>query len=92
LTNDEPRVNVICVYEKNFWRLFIFMRGKHRPDAYFAKGNKRVFVSPGAVDMVGVVITPLLDNYNRLDYNAVREIYREVSMPGSMMDAIVNEL
>lgn len=90
--NEEPMINMVCVYTRNKWRMVIFLRRKHRPDAYFAAGGQRIFVSPGAVDMAGVVITPLLDNYNRLDYNAVREIYREVSMPGSMMDAIVNEL
>jgi hypothetical protein len=68
------------------------MRKKHRPDSYFAKGDNRIFISPGAVDMAGVVITPLLDNYNHLDYNTVRGIYREVSLPGSMMDLIVKEL
>ena len=42
--------------------------------------------------MAGVVITPLLDNYNRLDYNAIRGIYREVSLPDSTLNSIVMEL
>jgi len=91
-TNEEPLVNVICNYSGSGWRLIVFLRGKHRPDAYFAEGEKRIFVSPGAVDMAGVVITPLLDNYQRLDYNAIRKIYREVSLPENMMDSIVKEL
>jgi hypothetical protein len=70
----------------------VFLRQKHRPKAYFAKDANRIFVSPGAIDMAGVVITPLWDNYNCLDYNAVRKIYREVSLPGNMMDLIVREL
>jgi glycosyltransferase involved in cell wall biosynthesis len=90
--NEEPMINMVCVSTRNKWRMVIFLRRKHRPDAYFTEGSQRMFVSPGAVDMAGVVITPLLDNYNRLDYNAVREIYREVSWPGSMMDAILKEL
>jgi glycosyltransferase involved in cell wall biosynthesis len=91
-TNDEPMVNVICNYSGRSWRLVVFLRQKHRPDAYFAENEKRIFVSPGAVDMSGVVITPLLDNYSRLDYHALREIYREVSLPDSVMDLIVNDL
>ena len=90
-TNDEPMVNVICDYSSNRWRLVVFLRQKHRPDAYFAKGENRIFISPGAVDMAGVVITPLLDNYTRLDYNAVRGIYREVSLPENIMDSIIRE-
>ncbi len=90
--NDEPPVNVICYYSVNCWKLVVFMRKKHRPDSYFAKDDNRIFISPGAVDMAGVMITPLLDNYNHLDYNTVRGIYSEVSLPGSVMNLIVKEL
>jgi glycosyltransferase involved in cell wall biosynthesis len=89
--NEEPMINMVCVYTRNKWRMVIFLRRKHRPDAYFAEGSQRMFVSPGAVDMAGVVITPLLDNYNRLDYNAVREIYREVSWPSGILNSIMND-
>jgi diadenosine tetraphosphate (Ap4A) HIT family hydrolase len=88
----EPMVNVICDYAGRRFRLFVFLRQKHRPEAYFAKGENRIFISPGAVDMAGIIITPLLDNYNRLDYNAIGRIYREVSLPEGMMDSIVKEL
>jgi len=90
--NDEPLINVICDYARRRFRLFVFLRQKHRPKAYFTKGENRIFVSPGAIDMAGVVITPLLDNYNCLDYNAIRKIYREVSLPERTMDSIVKEL
>ncbi|MCX5848827.1 MAG: DUF4922 domain-containing protein [Deltaproteobacteria bacterium] len=91
-TNDEPLVNIICACEDNYWRLVVFLRQKHRPAAYFAKGENRIFISPGAVDMAGVIITPLLDNYNRLDYNTIRGIYREVSLPRGVMNIIIKEL
>lgn len=91
-TNHEPMVNVICDYKKNRWRLVVLLRRKHRPDSYFAQKERRIFVSPGTVDMAGVVITPLLDNYHRLDYNTVQSIYREVSLPENIMDSIVKEL
>jgi hypothetical protein len=90
--NYEPMVNVICDYARGRFRLFVFLRQKHRPEAYFAKGENRIFISPGAVDMAGIIIAPLLDNYNRLDYNAIRGIYREVSLPEGMMDSIIKEL
>jgi ATP adenylyltransferase/5',5'''-P-1,P-4-tetraphosphate phosphorylase II len=91
-TNREPMVNIICMYQGNRWRLVVFLRRKHRPDSYFAQKEHRIFVSPGTVDMAGVVITPLLDNYQRLDYNTVQGIYREVSLPENIMDSIIKEL
>lgn len=92
MINDEPMMNVICNYSKNAWRLIIFLRSKHRPASYFAEGEHRIFVSPGAVDMAGVVITPLLDNYNRLDYNDIKNIFKEVSTAESAMSLIVKAL
>ena len=91
-TNDEPLVNVICTYMSDCWRLVIFLRQKHRPDAYFAEGENRIFISPGAVDMAGVIITPHLNDYTRLDCNTIRGIYREVSLPEDMMNILMKEL
>jgi hypothetical protein len=91
-TNDEPLVNLICTYTRDCWRLVIFLRQKHRPDAYFAEGENRIFISPGAVDMAGVIITPRRDDYNRLNCNIIRDIYQEVSLPEDTMHTIMNQL
>ena len=90
--SSEPLMNVFCTYENGIWSLVIFLRQKHRPDAYFAAGEKMVFVSPGAVDMAGVIITPRLIDFNRLECAAIRGIYQEVSLPEKTMNIIVNEL
>ena len=85
-TNSEPLMNILCTWEKGTWRLVIFLRQKHRPDAYFAAGKQRIFVSPGAVDMAGVMITPQLIDFNRLNGDTIRGIYQEVSLPAEIMD------
>ena len=92
VASSEPLMNIFCIYENYIWRLVIYMRQKHRPNAYFALGDKRIFVSPGAIDMAGVIITPLLNDFNRLDCDTIRGIYSEVSLPGEMMDIILKEL
>jgi glycosyltransferase involved in cell wall biosynthesis len=91
-TNNEPLMNVLCTCENKIWRLVIFLRQKHRPDVYFEEGDKRIFVSPGAVDMAGVIVTPQIIDFNRLDCDTIRRIYREVSLPAKMMNIILNEL
>ena len=58
--NDEPPINILCSYDEECWTLTVFLRRKHRPDAYFAEGEDRIFISPGAIDMAGVIITPRL--------------------------------
>ena len=87
-TNSEPMMNVLCTCENKIWRLVIFLRQKHRPDAYFEEGDKMIFVSPGAVDMAGVMITPKLVDFNRLDCDTISRIYREVSLPEEMMNEL----
>jgi glycosyltransferase involved in cell wall biosynthesis len=77
---QEPPVNVFCFYSERRWRLVIFMRSKHRPDAYWASGEDRLFVSPGAIDMAGVIVTPLLKDFKKLTSKTVRNLYREVSL------------
>ncbi len=87
--NDEPPVNVFCDHNKGCLRLTVFLRRKHRPDAYYAEGEGRIFVSPGAIDMAGVIITPQLKDYERLDCSTVQNIYREVSLNEETLDKII---
>jgi hypothetical protein len=42
--------------------------------------------------MAGEIVTPLLTDFNRLDCDTIRGIYREVSLPDEMMNIIMNEL
>ena len=88
---DEPPVNVICSYAGKTWRLTIFLRRKHRPDAYFAKGKKNIFISPGAIDMAGVVITPRLSDFEHLSCSTLSAIYNEVSLNEEMLGIILKE-
>ena len=91
-TNSEPMLNVLCTYEDNIWRLIIFLRQKHRPDAFFLESEKRIFVSLGAIDMAGVIITPMLADFNRLEASQISSIYREVSLAEDSTNKIISEL
>jgi len=91
-TREEPLMNVLCAYRKDCWRLTVILRRKHRPDAYFAHGDKRIFVSPGAIDMAGVIIMPRLADFERLDCSAAGAIYREVSLDGKTLKQIIESL
>lgn len=88
----EPMINVLCSYEDGVWRIMIFFRAKHRPDAFYREDEQRVFVSPGAIDMAGVVIAPLKVDFNRLDGEVIDRIYAEVSLPEETMNEIINKL
>lgn len=76
----EPMINMAGWYEECRWHLMIFPRRKHRPDAFFKQGEERLVVSPGVIDMGGVLITPVEKDFERLDRTSVESIYKEVSL------------
>ena len=92
LLNAEPMINIVGLYEERKWRLIVFPRRKHRPDAFFKEGNNRVVVSPGAIDMGGLVITPVGKDFERLDTAAVENIYKEVSLDGKTVRRAIDAI
>jgi hypothetical protein len=78
--DEEPMMNLAAYYEEKKWRLVIFPRQKHRPDAFFREGDGRLVVSPGAIDMAGVLVTPVKKDFERMDSTTVMGIYGEVSL------------
>jgi hypothetical protein len=90
LIDEEPMTNIAGFYEERKWRLVIFPRRKHRPDAFFREGDARVVVSPGLIDMGGVLVTPVEKDFERLDAAAVEGIYREVSLEASAVEKAVD--
>jgi hypothetical protein len=77
---EEPMINVIGLYEQTTWRLIVFPRRKHRPEAFFRPGEARVAVSPAVVEMGGILVTPFARDFERLDSAAVASIFEELSL------------
>jgi ribosomal protein S18 acetylase RimI-like enzyme len=92
LINEEPMVNIAGFYQERRWRLAIFPRRKHRPDAFFRKGDARVVVSPGVIDMGGLLITPVGKDFRWLDAAAVEAIYDEVSLGGKTVEKAIDTI
>jgi hypothetical protein len=86
---EEPMINIAGFYEKRKWHLVIFPRRKHRPDAFFKDGDARVMVSPGVIDMGGLIITPMKKDFERLDGTAVKGIYKEVSLERKIVEKTI---
>ncbi len=59
--------------------MVLFPRRKHRPDCYYAQGEEQIIVSPGALDMAGLIITPREEDYNKLTAKMAENILREVA-------------
>ena len=66
--DDEGRF--ICAY---------FPREAHRPSCYFAEGKEQILVSPGALDMAGLIVTPREEDFRKINEADITRIYKEVS-------------
>jgi hypothetical protein len=77
----EPMLNILSSYdEKTGWKVIIFFRKKHRPDAYFEEGDSNILVSPASIDLGGVLITPLEKDFEKVNKEVITQIFREVAM------------
>jgi ribosomal protein S18 acetylase RimI-like enzyme len=91
-SSDEPKMNLLCSYQQDLWRVIIFPRSKHRPDVYFKEGEGRVLVSPAAVDIGGFIITPLEKDFLRIDAKLIENIFAEVTEKPGIVAQMIKEL
>jgi ATP adenylyltransferase/5',5'''-P-1,P-4-tetraphosphate phosphorylase II len=89
-TNDEPMMNVLCSFTDGVWRFIVFPRTKHRPDAYFKEGDEKILISPAAVDIGGLIITPIEKDFDRVDAAMIEKMYDEVSVPAETLENIID--
>jgi len=90
--DHEPMLNAICFYEDELYHVLLFPRRKHRPEVFFREGEDRILISPAAVDMGGLIVTPLEKNFRQVEGPLVAEIYREVSVDPDITDQILARL
>lgn len=89
---DEPMLNVLCSFVDSNWRAICFPRTKHRPEAYFRDGQEKVLISPAAVDMGGLVITPMKRDFERVDRKVIEGIFSEVSVHEEQLERVIDVL
>lgn len=90
--NEEPMMNLFSLKRGEDFYLVLFPREKHRPSFYFLEGEENMLVSPGLVDMSGIIITPLQKDFERINHNIIRQIYTEVSYNSEKFKELVNEI
>ena len=61
-------------------RYVVVPRRAHRPSCYFCGGDEKRIVSPGCIDMAGLMIVPRPEDYQRLSATDIMQIYSEVAL------------
>lgn len=90
---EEPRMNVICSYEHNEgWITVVIPRSQHRPSCYSTTGELGRMVSPGTLDMAGLIVTPLEKDFVEIAPNEALAILKEVAIKEETVEKIVENL
>ena len=89
---SEPMMNIIAWRKGEEFISVVIPREKHRPDAYFAEGEAQMMVSPGALDMAGLIITPREEDFSKINLDKATALLRECGISAEKMEAIVSNL
>ena len=76
----EPYMNIAAYRRGEKVSLLIIPRRAHRPQCYSAEGEAKYLISPGTLDMCGLIITPRCEDYERLTATKAKEILCEVGV------------
>lgn len=89
---DEPLLNIICFYDDSKWNLIVVPRKTHRPNQFFNEGEDKLLISPASVDMMGLLITPREEDFNKITDEDIKNIYDQVLFDSDFMQKVAQLL
>lgn len=87
----EPMINLIATHDRAGWTVYLFPRARHRPHCFYAEGEEQLMISPGAIDMAGVVVVPERDHFERVTAEKLEAIFAQVSRSVEEVDFLVEQ-
>ena len=101
--SEEPMMNIVCwrynetedTDSKAHVELLsvVFPREKHRPDCYYCEdAATQLIISPGALDMSGLLITPRKEDFEKLTAEKAVAILKECSLSKEAFDHLKEQL
>ena len=89
----EPRMNVISYHSLvEGYVTIVIPRAQHRPVCYYADDASQRLVSPGTLDMAGLVVTPRECDFEALTADEAAALLREVAISNETAGAIVEKM
>ena len=88
----EPMLNVVAWRADDEYVSVVFPRRKHRPDCYYKDDDEKLLVSPGALDMSGLIITPRREDFERITPEQALAILSECALSVEDMEALKERL
>jgi hypothetical protein len=76
--HDEPLANILIAADGPEHIAMLLPRKAHRPACYFSRYGDHMVVSPGAVDVGGLLVLPRREDYMRITRAQVLEVFSQV--------------
>lgn len=90
--DEEPMMNIVAWRQGDEQLTVVLPRRKHRPDCYYGQGDGQLLISPGALDMSGLIITPRREDFEKLTADKAAGILREVGITAADAEKIIEAL
>ena len=89
----EPRMNVFVHYvQGEGYVTMVLPRSQHRPSCYYAEDETCRLVSPGALDMAGLIIVPRRSDFEVLTADDAVAILREVALSADYLPEVIENI
>jgi len=88
----EARMNLICYWRNNEYISIVIFRNSHRSHHYLSDGPDHLTMSPGCVDMAGLLIAPIKAEFEKIDSRLLGEVLDEVSISSEDESMIIRRL
>ena len=88
----EPMMNIVAWRHGDEYLSVVFPRVKHRPDCYYKEGSEQYIISPGALDMAGLLITPREEDFERITPEIALGILDEMTLKGEALQAVIDRM
>ena len=88
----EPMMNIVAWRSEEGFVSIVFPREKHRPNCYSAEGEGQCLVSPGSLDMAGLLILPRQSDFEGMTAERAEAVLREVSLSNEAMVNVVKRI
>jgi len=85
----EPMVNIALFHANEEWVAYLFPRKKHRPEVFY---TGELTVSPASIDLCGIFVVPLAQDFERITGAAIAAIFREITLPDGQFQEVAGKL
>lgn len=91
-SDQEPMINVLCWFENGKWICMVFPRKTHRPSCYYLEGDDKLLISPASVEMGGLMVAAIPEDFEKISEKEIIEIYKDVSFSDEDVNLISEKL